>query len=969
MLKRSPDGSYTVRDYLCQEFKDIINSIKKSRPANQRKQMIMLAEYLDRHWDAKYRQYVTADYYDGQNKHRLGSIPSSFKLSLVHLPWLPSKPADPSQAFSEKLLYQGRELFDDAPMLHNLLNLHVPYLGATIRNSNLVQELQIVSSVSATEMIEFLQKWSQISKQGTPFFASIDHMRKVYLYLKREWDQQQLEGATTGGSIKDNILGNALIFVPDQVPQRNSIRNVMSVVPGHFYSTHQVCWKDQSTVLYRKQCNNESLPVDLVPKLLEPHYSQEGQNEIRQAFLSQGPFGIDEEPKLASLIALLKYVSSVSATPDEKSVSDFTSIVLRLAELCRDQELNRSFLYNNLKQAKVFPTQTDKWVALEDGIFENDYPELAKHFREVQKVYFLRWPKNSLHGLNQRRDVQSQEATREEFLHICKISRFSHVVRTEVAPEGMAKPVEDLLIRLHHYVPLVQRFLATQCMEHYQFLNQKNLMGDKLNSLKILSTEALYCRYSIVHNDCQIHAAAVPSSQGCELEVNENTVAIYILQDKVEKPRCLVPALTTLFQTETPEFERFLMTLLLENPNTDEDKTEIAAEHKLQPLPEGEPIWLVPVILRQPSRPEEVDDETSESDEVSSGKEEDDEVRVKVQEDGGLKSWPPRAAVNLDQAAYKGRQAKGSAWPPARPEDTDRLAGVIGEEEIEQVKRRHVQGSFTEGRSTTPTLLSGQTSKPVASSTGRSVVRSEEDREKQTPLHALQAHRDTDGTAPVTSSSIRTVDEGTAGKYPAHPKPTDSTIRAHEGEHLPKVLHGQGAKSYASHWQADLPPEALTEAGIVDISSLMQPISLEGVDIDSQLVPVIPDDEYESRKLVGQWGERFVYAFLKETRELPDGRKILEVRWINDQTESGNPYDLVVAVEDEMVYVEVKSTASADKELVALSWKELKFAEEKTESFYLFRVYNAGRVSPQLRWLKDLRSYLENKPVRMFLEL
>ena len=40
--------------------------------------------------------------------------------------------------------------------------------------------------------------------------------------------------------------------------------------------------------------------------------------------------------------------------------------------------------------------------------------------------------------------------------------------------------------------------------------------------------------------------------------------------------------------------------------------------------------------------------------------------------------------------------------------------------------------------------------------------------------------------------------------------------------------------------------------------------------------------------------------------------------------------------------------SSSSKDVVNFSWSELKFAEEKCESYHLYRVYNAGRASHRL---------------------
>ena len=83
---------------------------------------------------------------------------------------------------------------------------------------------------------------------------------------------------------------------------------------------------------------------------------------------------------------------------------------------------------------------------------------------------------------------------------------------------------------------------------------------------------------------------------------------------------------------------------------------------------------------------------------------------------------------------------------------------------------------------------------------------------------------------------------------------------------------------------------------------------------------------------------------------------------MNESRETGLPYDIEVELEssevgdvngDSKVFIEVKSTSSSSKDVVNFSWSELKFAEEKCESYHLYRVYNAGRASHRLRVLVD----------------
>ena len=97
--------------------------------------------------------------------------------------------------------------------------------------------------------------------------------------------------------------------------------------------------------------------------------------------------------------------------------------------------------------------------------------------------------------------------------------------------------------------------------------------------------------------------------------------------------------------------------------------------------------------------------------------------------------------------------------------------------------------------------------------------------------------------------------------------------------------------------------------------------------------------------------------------KFPSNRVRSTLNWVNESGETGLPYNIEVELEsseegdvngDSKVFIEVKSTSSDSKDVVNLSfsWSELKFVEEKCESYHLYRVYNAGRASHRLRQLE-----------------
>ena len=136
-------------------------------------------------------------------------------------------------------------------------------------------------------------------------------------------------------------------------------------------------------------------------------------------------------------------------------------------------------------------------------------------------------------------------------------------------------------------------------------------------------------------------------------------------------------------------------------------------------------------------------------------------------------------------------------------------------------------------------------------------------------------------------------------------------------------------------------------------------------------VELIALDDEESRFKVGRWGEQYVFIILQKKGHLPDGSRIKSISWLNEDKETDKPYDIVVELESDSssqqfrtVYIEVKSTAADEKELVSISWTQLKFAEDHGGNFHLYRVYSAGRQQSRLCMLENLYSYIKDHHIR-----
>lgn len=117
----------------------------------------------------------------------------------------------------------------------------------------------------------------------------------------------------------------------------------------------------------------------------------------------------------------------------------------------------------------------------------------------------------------------------------------------------------------------------------------------------------------------------------------------------------------------------------------------------------------------------------------------------------------------------------------------------------------------------------------------------------------------------------------------------------------------------------------------------------------------------QTRSDIGRWGEELVYR--KKIEELSrkyksysfresegsalwkKGEKIVQLTWLNCITEQSKPYDIFLQ-EENLSYIEVKSTPSPQKTVFYISGSEWQFMMEKGTAYSIYRVFNAGTAMP-----------------------
>jgi len=128
--------------------------------------------------------------------------------------------------------------------------------------------------------------------------------------------------------------------------------------------------------------------------------------------------------------------------------------------------------------------------------------------------------------------------------------------------------------------------------------------------------------------------------------------------------------------------------------------------------------------------------------------------------------------------------------------------------------------------------------------------------------------------------------------------------------------------------------------------------------------------------LVGKWGEALVYQILmNEEKDSMEKTAPRAIRWVNESSESGLPYDIVIGEKDEngndtSVYIEVKTTTSSlSSTPFEVSAAEIRQAFHSCERYEIWRVSHAGHTNARCCKLVDPAQKWHQKQVRVWMEI
>ena len=938
--KRSQDGQYTVRDYYCREFDEIVDSVSSMRADRKFQAMESLANMLDKGWDARYKQYFVAQCFDGSNTHQLDEVLSSFGASVRDKPWLPAVDMQ-QQPYSPTPVLKGIDLYTHSKENTSLLDNHVPYLGVSLQNKDLLKAIKVKSSVTPSALMDHLKQWCVASRDDS-FTASVDHMGEVYIFFNKH----------ISDDIEKAFGEENLIFIPSNTHQE--------YVKGEFRSIHDCCWTDKTTVIYN-MLRRKQTPPSYLPFVLSYYYyiSNEEQQtrKIKHAFLA---LGVNKLIKLKSLASLLDYNASLAPTPTADLVDNFTCIAHvviesifipqrpddnpmqhQSSELSSINEPNRSYFIGEVKGNKVFPTTCKKWANVEN-LLVDDAPEVSKHFLNSEKVYFLQWSQAS------NSDLQKQKE--KQFIEICGIPLLSQNAHIAFTPVGI-RPFDELKRLFHHLIPLVQLYFLSQLPNVLTIAHHQHIC-DLLAKLRFFSTIELNCSYTVRDE------LRVVKARQCHVDIEE-TSAVFAVVDpegKYLEKSSLAGVIKDIVSSHQSimdsKFERFLQSLITDEPTSEESKKSVIERYELAEETAEFPIWSVdlPNTFVKVNKPC-VDLEMEDNDSNDSA----DEDSVVDDTDTGLRAWPPKASAMVNSSSKKPTRI-----PTKDYETIPSTKDVMTFNDIAEMRRQAGLQDDTRQSTSSPALCdqsSHKHHKGSMSAAGESLSTT------QPNTGGTTRHPDKEGATLKENHPIE--GKSSSGKNNENREKGDLDLKSKSQSRQSSHLEPDDKKAVSPIKKMDFQNmEAL------EISHLMHNIPLEA----AQRFDMPSDIEGMQESLIasGKWGEMFVHLMFKKQGALPNGLKIASIEWENEKDESGLPYDIKVTVQDGTVYfVEVKSTSSSNKELIPFSWKELKFAKEKAESYVLIRVYNAlSSAKVIIKWLPAMYQVIEsNQSVRLFLKL
>ena len=653
---RTKDGCYYIDDLVVPEFNQILDS-------NDPQQLLTLALQLDKRWKSNFTN-LSKVAVRNVNGDEIASTSSSLLVRLANSAWLPGRSSK-----SQEKLHVPKDLYLSYQEIMAVLSDYGSYFIGQLHEPVFVDAIGIQRFVQIETVFQKIGEWSR----DDTFRTSQDHMINVYHYIK---DRMAM--------VDPAEFDNPVIFVP-----MHPVQDSREITKGRFCTKGEVCLYDFSRVFARYP--------DLLPNkrhLLFQYYPR----DILDFF--QKDMKVDETPTLRDYINMVCAVADEIKLPDPEGIQNLLALFAALGKKCiqfqlednvsdvvnshseaNEQEFeelrslldptNSSFVMENIKDEKIFPTKSDRFVSLEETPFLPDDLKQMSIFESCQNVHFLHLPdvqivsKKRESGVEERKRKKQLKVGIHSFLALCNIQSISKVVCSpEVIPENSVDGCYKWHKELSRLLPYVQRYLLSSHSDVYHSLVNEDCLPGKLRESKFITANTITAVHRLRGRD-DVH---VKTNKKCAIEVAEQRVYFYFGRDYLKERDDVFIEFSGLFARGDKKIEDSLSEILssislrLKDKHSASNINNWLERKKIGDLPNGEALWVLPDAIEKvappPPKPVLVPEPAADS-------------------SGGMTCWPPRAPENYKDETREQKKFdqppppdNQSQWPmPAPPEN------------------------------------------------------------------------------------------------------------------------------------------------------------------------------------------------------------------------------------------------------------------------------------------------------------
>ena len=554
---------------------------------------------LDSRWKSDFHHLNCVTVEDSRG-NEVATTLSSFLIKLQTKAWLPGKIGQ-----QHLHLFRPIDLYLETTAVYSVLDVFGHYSIPNLEDETFIDAIKLKTSISMETVFERLNEWSR----DDTFCTSMNHMINVYRFIRERMNE-----------VDPAELNIPLVFVPSEEGISTGKTD------GKFYQREEVCLYDHTgLVLIHISClrNKKALLDKFYPKDILNFFEKD--------------LNIDATPTIHDYMGIACALADNTRLPDADACLDLMEVFSVIGRKCvpiQNGELftelvqycdnfwsgyqqvagyldfnSANFVFENLKEEKIFPTSQDKFVSIKEKPLLPDSPYYQRIFEKEDKIHFIVIPemRESLDDepmrVDQKEDIGTCAKRRLKqygilaFFAVCRIDVISSVVcDPRVLPENSVEGCETWHRNFSALLPYVQRYIHAKLIGTYDVRVEESL-PKKLRNLTFFTASSIDTIHEL--KDMDIH---VTIKETCFVEYTEDNIYFYLLHQSIDDAEDILAKFVEIFDIKNKKLAEELCDLLTRILHYlgDVSKVEKILEKKRIPtLPESEDIWKLKDISKK----------------------------------------------------------------------------------------------------------------------------------------------------------------------------------------------------------------------------------------------------------------------------------------------------------------------------------------------------------------------------------